>query len=148
MQRPDEVAAAAADSPLARLVRVKSIAATTAQVLLDEGLVWRQFRNRRQVGGLLGFAAVPYQSGDEAHDQGVDRAGNRRWRGISVQLAWNWVRWQPGSALTQWYQRRFAGHGPRARRIGIVALARKLIIALWRYVTTGAPLTGAVLKAA
>jgi transposase len=140
--------AAAADSPLGRLVRVKGVAATGASVLLEEGLVWRAFRNRREVGGMLGFAPVPYQSGAQARDQGVDRAGNRRWRAISIQLEWRWVRWQPSSALTQWYQRWFSGNGARARRIGIVAVARKLLIALWRYATTGDVPAGAIVKVA
>ena len=139
---------AAADSPLGRLVRVKGVAATGASVLLEEGLVWRAFRNRREVGGMLGFAPVPYQSGDQARDQGVDRAGNMRWRAMTIQLAWRWVRWQPSSALTQWYRRCFSGGGARARRIGIVAVARKLLIALWRYATTGDVPAGATLKVA
>jgi transposase len=139
---------APADSALGRLVRLRGVAVTGAQVLLEEGLVWRAFRNRREIGGLLGFAPLPYQSGEQARDQGIDRAGNSRWRAISLQLAWNWVQWQPTSALTQWYQRRFGGGGSRLRRIGIVALARKLVIALWRYATTGAFPAGAVRKVA
>jgi transposase len=139
---------AAPDSALRALVRMKGIAVTGASVLLDEGLVWRAFRHRRQVGGMLGFGPVPYQSGEQARTLGIDRAGNRRWRAISVQLAWNWVQWQPTSALPQWFQRVFGDRGARARRIGIVALARKLLIALWRYVTTGELPAGAVLKSA
>jgi transposase len=140
--------AAPAGSALRRLVDLKGIAATGASVLLEEGLVWREFRNRRQVGGMLGYAPVPYQSGDMAQDQGIDRAGNSRWRALSIQLAWQWIRWQPSSALTQWYQRRFGDGGSRARRIGIVALARKLVVALWRYATTGVLPTGAIVKTA
>ena len=144
-----QTAATAPDtSALGRLVQLKGIAATGASVLLEEGLVWREFRNRRQVGGMLGFAPLPYQSGEQARDQGIDRAGNSRWRAMSIQLAWNWVQWQPSSALTQWYQRHFGSGGARRRRIGIVALARKLLIALWRYATTGAIPPGAVLKVA
>lgn len=135
-------------SALRRLVQLKGVAVTGASVLLEEGLVWRAFRNRRQVGGMLGFAPLPYQSGEQARDQGIDRAGNARWRAMSIQLAWNWVQWQPSSALTQWYQRQFGGGGARRRRIGIVALARKLLIALWRYATTGELPTGAILKVA
>jgi transposase len=148
--RVQQVAAetAPAASAHGRLVRLKGIAATGASVLLEEGLVWRAFRNRREIGGLLGFAPLPYQSGEQARDQGIDRAGNRRWRAISLELAWNWVRWQPLSALTQWYHHRFGGGGARLRRIGIVALARKLVIALWRYATTGDLPAGAVLKVA
>src|SRR5262245_32422260 len=139
--------AAAAPSPLTDLMQLKGVATTSASILLDEGLIWRAFRNRRQVGGLLGFAPAKYESGTVSRDQGISRAGNARLQAVSVQLAWNWVRWQSDSALTRWYHARF-GHGKRARRIGIVALARKLLIALWRYVTQGVVPEGAVLKAA
>jgi len=132
----------------ARLIRLKGLATTSVSVLLDEGLVWRRFRNRRQVGGFLGYTAVPYQSGETARDVGIDRAGNRRLRVVSLQLAWQWVRWQPASALTQWYRARFADHGRRARLTGIVAVARKLVIALWRYATTGDLPAGAIVKTA
>ena len=130
-----------------QLVRLKGVATTSASVLLDEGLVWRGFRNRRQIGGLLGFAPTPYNSGESEREQGISRAGNARLQAISIQRAWNWVRWQPQSRLTQWYLTNF-GKGKRARRIGIVAVARKLVIALWRYVTTGSVPEGAILQAA
>jgi transposase len=134
-------------SPLARLVRVKGVATTSAAVLLEEGLVWRAFQNRRQVGGLLGFAPVKYESGAISRDQGISRAGNARLRSTMTQLAWSWVLWQPGSALTQWYHATFR-RGKRSRKIGIVALARKLLIALWRYATQGIVPAGAILKTA
>lgn len=140
-------ATAPADSALGRLVRLRGVATTSASVLLDEGLVWRAFRNRRELGGLLGFAPTKYDSGDLERDQGISGAGNARLQGISIQLAWNWIRWQPSSALTQWYQTRW-GQSRRGRRIGIVAVARKLVIALWRYAMTGVVPTGAVLKSA
>jgi transposase len=139
--------AAAPASALARLVQLKGIATTSASVLLDEGLVWRAFRNRRQVGGLLGFAPAKYDSGDSSRDQGIMRAGNKRLQSVMVQLGWGWLHWQPHSALTRWYQERF-GRGKRTRKVGIVALARKLFIALWRYVTDGVLPAGAVRKAA
>jgi transposase len=142
-----QVATAAVASPLAALVAVKGVATTTASTLLDEGLVWRAFRNRRQVGGLLGFAPAKYESGTISRDQGIRRAGNTRLQTVAIQLAWNWVRWQPDSALSRWYAAQF-GPGKRARRIGIVALARKLVIALWRYVTAGVVPDGTVLKPA
>jgi len=135
------------NSALARLVRLKGVATTSAAVLLDEGVVWRAFQNRRQIGGLLGFAPAHYDSGDSSRDQGITRAGNKRLQSVMVQLAWGWVHWQRQSALTRWYQERF-GRGKRARRVGIVALARKLLIALWRYATAGVLPAGAVLKAA
>jgi transposase len=141
------VTAAAPSSALRQLVQLKGVATTSASVLLDEGLVWRAFRNRRQIGGLLGFAPTPYDSGASQREQGISGAGNARLQAVSIQLAWNWVRWQPHSALTRWYQTHF-GKGKRARRIGIVAVARKLVIALWRYVTTGVVPTGAIVKVA
>jgi len=146
-QQQAAVSAAAPASALRQLVQLKGVATTGASVLLDEGLVWRAFRNRREIGGFLGFVPTPYDSGESAREQGISRAGNNRLQSISIQLAWNWVRWQPVSALTLWYQKQF-GTGKRARRIGIVAVARKLVIALWRYVTTGVVPAGAILKVA
>ena len=146
-QQAAAVTAAGPTSALRQLVRLKGVAATSACVLVDEGLVWRAFRNRRQIGGLLGFVPTPYNSGESEREQGISRAGNARLQSISIQLAWNWVRWQPQSALTQWYRAHF-GRGKRARRIGIVAVARQLVIALWRYVTIGVVPKGAVVKVA
>ena len=91
-------------SALARLVQLKGVATTSASVLLDEGLVWRAFQNRRQIGGLLGFAPAKYDSGESSRDQGISRAGNKRLQSVMVQLAWGWVHWQPHSALTRWYR--------------------------------------------
>jgi transposase len=138
--------AAPAASALGRLVQLKGIATTSASVLVDEGLVWREFRNRRQIGGVLGFAPMPYDSGETHRDQGISHAGNRRLQAISMELAWNWVRWQPSSPLTEWYRAGFAPRSKRLRRIGIVAVARRLMIALWRYVTTGVVPAGAIVK--
>lgn len=144
-QQRAAVTAAAPASALRQLVQLKGVATTSASVLLDEGLVWRAFQNRRQIGGLLGFAPTPDDSGASTREPGISRAGNARLQAISIQLAWNWVRWQPQSALAQWYQAHF-GTGKRARRIGIVAVARKLVIALWRYVTHGVIPEGAIVK--
>ena len=145
-QQRAAVQAAPPDSALAQLVSLKGVAVTGASILVEEGLVWRAFKNRRQIGGLLGFAPMKYDSGESSRDQGISRAGNARLQAASIQLAWNWVQWQPDSTLTRWYRAHF-GPRRRARRIGIVALARKLIIALWRYVTAGIVPAGAVLKA-
>jgi transposase len=146
-QQAAAVAAAPRESTLGRLVHLKGVATTSASTLVAEGLIWREFQNRRQLGGLLGFAPAPYQSGTLARDQGISRAGNARLQAVCIQLAWNWVRWQPASPLTQWYRARF-GTGRRARRIGIVAVARKLLIVLWRYATTGVRPAGAIVKSA
>jgi transposase len=140
------VAAAAPTSAAGRLMRLRAIGVRGTTTLLGEGLIWRHFTNRRQVGGLLGFAPTHATSGEMHRDHGISHAGNRRWQGTMIQLAWGWVRLQRASALTQWYLARF-GIGKRARRIGIVAVARKLLISLWRYATTGIVPTGALLKA-
>src|SRR5207248_3754539 len=113
-QQRAAVTTAAPTSAVRQLVQLKGVATTSASVLLDEGLVWRAFRNRRQIGGLLGFASTPYDSGETAREQGISRAGNARLQAISIQLAWNWVRWQRHSALVQGYQANF-GKGKRAR---------------------------------
>jgi transposase len=96
--------------------------------------------------GLVGLVPAPYQSGESTHDQGITRAGNKHVRRLMVQLAWSWLRYQPDSALTQWYQGKFGRGSRRLRRIGIVALARKLLIALWRYVEHGEIPEGAMVK--
>lgn len=137
--------AAAPDSAATRLRQVKGLGVTSVSVLLDEGLVWREFNNRREIGGLLGFAPVKYESGAVSRDQGISRAGNDRLQSTMVQLAWGWVQWQPQSELTQWYLARF-GIGKRTRKVGIVALARKLLIALWRYATAGIVPAGVILR--
>jgi transposase len=138
---------AAATSPMARLVRLRGVNITSAAILIDEGLAWRAFQNRRQLGGLLGFAPARYDSGESSRDQGITRAGNKRLQSVMVQLAWSWVHWQRASALTQWFHRRF-GSGKRTRKVGIVALARKLLIALWRYAIHDVVPAGATLKIA
>jgi transposase len=130
-----------------RLVRLRGLGTTSAAVLLEEGLEWRAFQNRRQVGGLLGFAPAHYASGEVVRDQGIRGSGNPRLQSVMVQLAWGWLQWQPSSALSQWYRQCF-DRGKRARKVGIVALARKLFIALWRYATLGVVPAGAILKTA
>ncbi len=129
-----------------RLKTLRGIGSLGAWVLTTEIFAWRQIHNGRELGALVGLAPAPYQSGDTSHDQGITRAGNRHVRRMMVQLAWSWLRYQPDSALSRWYQRRF-GIGRRVRRIGIVALARKLLIALWRYLESGSVPDGAVMKA-
>lgn len=141
------VAAAGADSAPQRLTQLKGVGTTGASVLVDEGLVWREFRNRRQVGGLLGFAPTPYASGEVQREQGISRAGNARLQSTMIQLAWQWVRWQPCSPITQWFHAHF-GPRKRSRKIGIVAVARKLLIVFWRWVTAGVEPAGALFKTA
>jgi len=130
-----------------QLQTLRALGPVGATVLATEIFDWRRIRNGRELGALVGLVPAVYQSGETARDSGITRAGNRHVRRVMVQLAWGWRRYQPASALTQWYQRRFHDGGPRARRIGIVALARKLLIALWRYLDQGVLPAGAVLKA-
>ncbi len=129
-----------------RLMELKAIGPATAETLTRE-IFFRDFKNRRQIGSYSGLTPSPYQSGEMSHEAGISRAGNRHARGILVDLAWDWLRYQPRSALSRWYQRRFGSGGPRMRKIGIVAVARKLLIALWRYAETGILPEGARRKA-
>lgn len=120
-----------------RLLSLAGIGVNGSWLLVYEFLAWRTFQNRRQVGALVGLTGTSYQSGDSVCEQGISKAGNRRMRRMLVELGWCWIRLQPESALSQWYVRRFAtGKGP-ARKIGIVAVARKLLIALWKYLEQG-----------
>ena len=120
-----------------RLLTLRAIGEASAATFSAELFGTRTFQNPRQLGALTGLVPVPYRSDQRVQDQGISKAGRGALRGLAIQIAWCWRRWQPDSALTQWFERRFAQAGKRARRIGIVALARKLIIALWRYVEHG-----------
>jgi transposase len=129
-------------------MQLSGIGLIGAWVLASEIFGWRQFRNRREVGAVLGLTPTPYSSGQDEREQGISKAGNRRARSMLVELAWLWLRYQPNSALSHWFMTRFSGGGKRMRRIGIVALARRLAIALWRYVDQGVVPEGAQLKTA
>jgi transposase len=138
----------AALEQIRQLLRLKGIGVNSAWVYVMEFFAWRNFRNRRELGALAGLAPTPYLSGDGGREQGISKAGNRPVRAMAIEIAWSWVRHQPDSALSRWYQKRF-GHGnSRMRRIGIVALARKLLIALWRYLELGVVPEGAQFKQA
>jgi transposase len=119
------------------LMGLKGVGQTSATILVYEFFGWRRFANRRQVASLAGLTPTPYQSGDSNHEQGISKAGNVWVRWIMGELAWSWLRFQPESALTRWYYERFGGGTARMKRTGIVAVARKLLIALWRYVEQG-----------
>ena len=134
-------------SPVALLARLKAIGPQIAAVLYLEGL-YRSFANRREVAAYAGLVPTPWRSGTIDREQGISKAGNRRLRHIMIELAWLWVRHQPDSALSRWFRARVGTERGRIRRVAIVALARKLLIALWRYVTHGEVPEGAVLKAA
>lgn len=127
-----------------QLVKLHGIGAEFATVLTRE-VFYRPFQNRRQVASYVGLTPAPYDSGDTKHDQGINKAGNTRARVIAVQMAWLWLRYQSKSELSLWYYRRVGDLKGRVRRIMIIALARKLVIALWRYVKTGKVPTGAVI---
>jgi transposase len=127
------------------LLDLKGVGFVTAWMLATEVFAWRKIRNRRQLAGLVGLDPTPYQSGDLRREQGISKAGNRRIRWGLVELAWMWLRYQPDSELSKWYERRFGNGNTRARKVGIVALARKLLIALWKYLEQGEIPQGAVL---
>jgi transposase len=146
VEAEQKAAAATEDGVAARLARLRGIGVTFAAVLGNE-VFFRDFRNRREVSAYLGLAPSPWQSGQVERDQGIAKSGNPRARRTAIELAWLWLRHQPGSALAQWFRERVAGAKGRMRRIMLVAMARKLIIALWRYATTGAVPEGAVLNA-
>jgi transposase len=131
-----------------QLLALQGIGSNSPWLYVMEFFAWRRFRNRREVGALAGLTPTPYQSGESNREQGIAKAGNRHVRAMAIEIAWGWLRFQPDSSLTRWYQARF-GHGSsRLRRIGIVALARKLLIALWQYLETGVVPEGAALKPA
>ena len=129
-----------------RLLQLKGIGVNSAWLYVMEFFAWRGFHNRREVGSLAGLTPTPYQSGESSKERGISKAGNRPVRGMAIEIAWAWLRYQPESALSLWYNRRFAEGSSRVRRIGIVALARKLLIELWKYLETGAVPEGAYLK--
>lgn len=130
-----------------QLLILRGLGKNLSWELSTELLGWRTFNNRREVGGLVGLVPVPFQSGNSNREQGISKAGRTRLRSSLIEAAWLWLRYQPGSELSKWYERRFGHGGKRLRRIGIVALARKLLIELWRFAETGALPSGAQVKA-
>lgn len=134
-------------TPPMMLMSLKGIGCEFAAVLWSEGL-FRSFTNRKKVAAYAGLAPTPWQSGAIAHEQGVSKSGNPRLRTTMIQLAWLWVRHQPHSALTSWFHERVKRNGGRLRKTIIVALARKLLIALWKYVNSGVVIEGAIMQCA
>lgn len=130
-----------------QLLLLKALGNNSSWVFVNEFFSWRQFRNRREVAALAGLTPTPYQSGSSNHEQGISRAGNTRIRSMAIEIAWVWLRCQPRSQLSLWFKERFGAGGRRSRRIGIVALARRLLVALWRYLETGVIPEGSTLKA-
>ena len=134
-------------APIVALTRLQGVGGVGAKRLVLE-LFWRQFDNRRQVGSCVGLAPQPYNSGESRVDQGISKQGNRRVRALLIEMAWMWLRYQPDSALARWFAQRTSGGGnQRGKRIAIVAVARRLAIALWRYLKDGVVPDGARMKA-
>jgi transposase len=129
-----------------RLLRLRGIGPNTAWLLVHEVFGWRRIRNRRELGSLAGLTPSPYDSGKTRREQGISKAGNRRVRWMMIELAWLWLRYQPRSELSQWFGRRFGRGNSRLRKVGIVAMARKLLVALRKYLETGAIPTGAEVR--
>jgi len=130
-----------------QLMKLKGIGPTSAWLFVMEFFAWRKFRNRREVGALAGLTPTPYQSGEESHEQGISKAGNPRVRAMAIEIAWGWLHHQPDSGLSRWYYEVFGEGGKRRHKVGIVALARKLLVALWRYLETGEVPAGPELNA-
>jgi transposase len=131
-----------------QLFTLRGIGSNSAWLYIMEFFAWRDFQTAKQVGALAGLTPTPYQSGQSRRELGIAKAGNRHIRAMAIEIAWAWRRFQPDSALSQWYERRFGAGSARLRKLGIVALARKLLITLWRFVKTGVLPEGAVLKTA
>jgi len=129
-----------------KLQQLIGIGMGSSWVFVMELFGWRTFHNRREVAGAVGLTPTPYNSGDSVREQGISRAGNHRVRKLAIEIAWCWLRLQPDSQLSQWYKQRFAAGGARMRRIGIVAMARRLVIDLWRYLEFGAVPKGAAVR--
>jgi len=130
-----------------QLMLLKAIGPSGSWVYVHEFFGWRRFRNRKEVGAAAGLTPTPYQSGDGSREQGISKAGSRHIRAVAIEMAWCWLRYQPRSKLSLWYQERFGRGGKRARKVGIVAVARKLLIDLWRFLEQGVIPEGATLKA-
>jgi transposase len=128
---------------VAQLMRLRGIGPESSWDFVMEFFSWRDFQNRKQVGALAGLTPTPYDSGTSLREQGISKAGSGRIRALSVESAWCWLRFQPQSKLSRWFNKRFAQGGKRMRRIGIVAVARKLLIELWRYLKDGVVPQGA-----
>jgi transposase len=143
----EETAPDKAGLMIQELVKLRGIGVQSATVLVHEAFV-REFANGKALGSYAGLTATPYSSGSTEREQGIDKAGNRRLRTVMVELAWLWQRYQPGSAQVKWFRARVGGTGTRMRKVMVVALARKLLIALWRFATQGVLPEGATMKPA
>jgi transposase len=134
-----------AEARIVQLATLKGIGPVGGQRLVHE-VFYRNFDNRRQVGSYIGLTGTPYNSGNSVREQGIGKAGNRRARETAIEIAWLWLSHQPDSELSRWFHKRVGDIKGRIRRIAIVAMARKLMVALWRYLNTGVVPVGAVLR--
>jgi transposase len=144
LKNPDTVSL----QKVAKLATLYGIGSVSSWTFVMEFFGWRQFQNRKEVGALAGLTPTPYDSGKSLREQGISKAGNQRIRALAVEIAWAWLRFQPQSNLSQWYMKRYANGGKRMRRIGIVAVARRLLIDLWRYLEYDKIPEGARLRSA
>jgi len=147
-EREKRLAAADTDAlkQVEQLMTLVGIGINSSWKFVMEFFAWREFRNGKQIGALSGLTPTPYDSGAGQHEQGISKAGSNRIRTLAVEMAWVWLRFQPQSKLSQWYAQRFGLGGKRMRRIGIVAMARRLLIDLWRYLEHGVVPEGARLE--
>jgi transposase len=129
-----------------KLLGLKGIGIRSSWRYVQEFFAWRRFKNRKEVGSLAGLTPTPYASGQMDYEQGISKVGNKRMRWMAVEIAWGWLHFQPQSELSRWFYARFGRGSSRQRRIGIVALARKLLVQLWKYLETGVPPAGAELS--
>ncbi len=143
----EEEAPSRAGAMIQQLATLRGIGVQSVTALVREAFV-REFANGKALGSYAGLTATPYSSGGTEREQGISKAGNRRLRTVMVELAWLWQRYQPGSAEVSWFRERVSGTGARMRKVMVVALARKLLIALWRFATQGVVPGGAVMKPA
>lgn len=130
---------------IAKLARLRGIGVGGAWILVMESLGWRQFNNRKQVGSSVGLVGTPYDSGESIRELGINKAGNARVRTLMVELAWLWIRYQPNSSITRWFEERYGGQGKRSKRVGIVGVARRLMIQLWHFVEHDVDPPGAII---
>jgi len=137
----------AAHEKVARLIELRGVGIKSSWVLIMEFFGWRNFNNGKEIGALAGLVPTPYCSGTMNRELGISKAGNPKIRSLMVELSWLWLRYQPKSKLSLWFWERFGKGGSRSRRIGIIAVARKLLISFWQYLENGKIMEGAVLKA-
>ena len=142
-----EAKASKAAQMAGQLLSLRGLGMVVSTVCAYELFAWRKYKNRREVGASVGLTGTPFASGTVNREQGISKAGNRHVRAVLIEAAWAWLRYQPESALALWYADRFGSNGARQRRVGIVAVARRLLIALWRYVDQGIIPEGALMKA-